>query len=388
MDKDDSKFVNIISSFGISFGVGQLILLFTLGTVSFPAYLGCMGLFELIFWPITYCGVKKVVKHQSKSELKRWRCVEQSFMMLLEEKEEKDQTIGKTTTNFLRLINQALIENDVELDSNSIHYLMDLLHLINANYYDEDGNQLKNFNREQLLERVLIQAVGYLKANDISAINHRVITQIVHSCFFFSEDMRREIVKEYKKSEVGFDGMIVHSIVNKNVDILDKESYFEERRKEVSPTANFDIDSMDSYQAVIEGLATYDTYLSQFGNVHNIEWDMDALKNIVSVITKKFRKELIREIDGYTNLQLTSSFIYNIMCYAVVNNRAQVSYPEMLAVFRDWNFIPFKLKFEIINTIIEELNLKQEYHPFQKKKTEKVYQKGKIISFPNGNQIS
>lgn len=390
MDEKDTNLLEVISSFGFSFAIGQVILPFLLGGVSLPVYLACSGIFELVFCPITYLGIKKAMEREKKATDKRLRCVEQSFMMALEDAEEKDQTIGKTTTNFHRLIGRMLTENDLELDDQSQIYLEDLLFLINANYYDDFRNYLRNVHREELLDKVLERVAGYLQANNTMSLNDEDIAQIIDSCIFFSENLRKEIMQEYKKSEVDFNGMVTHSIVNKNVDLLDNVAYLEEKRKETTPGSSFDVNSMDSYYAVVEGLAAKDTYLQQFGNVHNIEWDMEALKAIVSTIDKRFRRKLISQIDDYSNLNLTCSFVYNIMCYAVLNGKAQISYPEMLAVFKDWDFLPFQLKFEVIDAIIEELNLKQEYHPFQKKKksNKKVYQKDKIISFPGSNQIS
>ena len=188
----------------------------------------------------------------------------------------------------------------------------------------------------------------------------------------------QEIYEEFISSEVSFGRFISHCIENRNVDIMDKDAFIEEKKKELSSMPSFDIFSLDSYEKIIQGLISADSYLEQFGDVNQLEWDMESLKNFLCILLKDHRSELIAYDSSQSSFDIASSFIYNAMCYAVVNQKHSIGPFEMLHTLRNWEKIPFQLRSDVATDVIEKMNLERDSHPFYQNPVKK---KAEIISF-------
>lgn len=372
----NSKFTKIMGSLGISAGIIDLIVpLALMGTEPLFLISSMIG-GTAILWPITYVATSKFLKKQEEKEQKELRCVSKLFAML-EEREEKDKTFCQTTTNFLDKICQKEKETGVKNPSNLCTNINSLLYLINANYYDEIAQYLKNVKREELIDMLLEQIFLYLKDNQLENLKNKDIKGILKNCYFLKDDLKERITSEFQEAEVNFNSFIDHSIINKKIDVMKENEYKALHQMEIPETTIFDLENIESYKIIVEGIIAFDDYLCNFGDTRMIEWDYEALQKIVCLIAKEFRKELIKQIANYTDYDLTVSLIHNAMAYAVLNKKSRVSYQELLNTFKEWNYITYDLRCVIAEKIINKFNMSEEDYPLNIKKSS--YSKRKII---------
>lgn len=379
----EEKITKLLSSFGISISSMYLLMLILVGITNPTPYLISTAIGTLITWPLTYIGIEKI---NQKSEAKNKK---QQYSVLLTTKAlheiitAKDQIISQKTTNFYYMIKDKLSNSYNKISLNTLNNINDLLYLINANYYEQISHYLQGISREELANKILDQVNLYLEDKDKKELKRIDINNIINNCYFIINNLKKEIIEEYKLSEVKMGNLIVHGIENKNEAPSPKNPYQKTIIKSEEKVPTFDKDNLDSYKHIVERLIYTDTYLCEYGNTYDIEWDYEALMSIVRTMIKEFHSELIKNVDNYSNFALTCSYIYNIMCYSIMNHKAQVSYQEMLNVFKEWEYIPFSLRLEIVSTVIEKLNL-VENNPFGTRSFPK--KKGKILIYKNKNQ--
>lgn len=376
MERKWDKLDKILGSFGISMGGANLLSLAVVGLTNPTTYLVTAAIIGAIAWPTLYITASKLSQKSKEKEAKRLRCLNQAFLMLQEDSCEKDQVITQKTTNFYKKVENMLKKDNYELDSQSINFVNDLLYLINANYYQEVEKYLPYLKREQLLDKVMDQVGNYLEKTQKKKLTNNDIVNILNGCFFLKNPLKEEIAKEYIESTAKFGTWIEHGIKNRTVDTLDIENYRKEKNQEVLPTAIFDIENIDDYQTIIQGIIAKDQYLSNFGDTNSLTWDMKSLQNIICIIAKDHRRQLLEAKDEYCNFDLTVSFIYNAMCYGIMNHKNEIGQKELLATFREWNYLPFELRATIASDIIEKQALEANLHPFYKTKPK---EKTKVI---------
>ena len=341
---------------------------------SFFAILGV----SVALTPGVSLGLKKINERWYEKEKKRLKSVKQSLAMMAEDIYEKDKIIGKTTTNFYSKVEDMKNEFSISLDSNDANQINDLLYLINANYYEKIVGTRQPYCREEIIDKVVNQVGLYFVLKGNSGFTRKDVFCILKNCYFIKDELKKEIYEEFISSEVSFGRFISHCIENRNVDIMDKDAFIEEKKKELSSMPSFDIFSLDSYEKIIQGLISADSYLEQFGNVNQLEWDMESLKNFLCILLKDHRSELIAYDSSQSSFDIASSFIYNAMCYAVVNQKQSIGPFEMLHTLRNWEKIPFQLRSDVATDVIEKMNLERDSHPFYQNPVKK---KAEIISF-------
>lgn len=371
---EDDKLIKIIASFGISFG---LITMFGIPFMDVPNFmLGSLGI-SLFLTPGVYVGTKKINQRWHDKEEKRLRYIRQGFLNIAEDEYEKDKIIGKTTTNFYSKIEKMQKEFNVSLTFNDFEQVNDFLYLINSNYYEKISNHNKKFGREELLDKVINQVGFYLMKAGKSSFTRKDVLNILNNCFFIKDNIGDEIYQEYISSEVSFGKWIGHGIENRNVDIMDEEAFLKEKKKELPSFSKFDIDSCDDCKKIIQGIVSIDTYLGQFGDISQLEWNLEALQGFFGIMLKDHRGELFAFNSELSNFDFATSFIYNAMCYAVVNNKTEVGAKEMLHTLKNWEYIPWQLRLDIASDAMDKMDLDEEML-FYKKKSKN---KSKIISF-------
>lgn len=149
----------------------------------------------------------------------------------------------------------------------------------------------------------------------------------------------------------------------------------------------FDIEDGNEYFGIIKQLEISNHFAdNDLGDPRGLDWDIDFLRTIVKTIERDHHNELAEAIPNYQPIRLAGSFIYNAMTYAVVNNKGQVSRQEQLNAFKEWNWMPFDIRLQVLDTLYQEQDLDSTTHPFgiRQKPKEKVVRK--IIPFPNTNQ--
>lgn len=375
----DDKFIDILSSFTICEVLSQYPIYLLIGNSSPLLYIGSTILSGLVGSPIVYHIARNIRKKKIEEEAKRANCVKMTFQEMEEVKKKEDKYLTQKSMSFHKFINKSLTTNQVKLKESEIYSINDLLYLINANYYYEIRKKY-NLDRITVIERVLDQIVLYIKANNIKKITNKDVKAIINNCFFISPVTKSSIINEFISSAVKFGDWTQHSIENR---YLDSEESKQESLQE-KPSLIFDPDDIEDYEMLVEGLSASDTYLKEYGNVANIEWDYVALQNVISLIIREFEPVIRQSVPDYTRFSLATSFIYNIMCYQVMNQSSEVTYKTMIRTLKDWEYLSYEIKLKIAAYLTEKLNLSEIDQPFIQKK--RVPQKSKIIKFSNKNQ--
>lgn len=375
-DETANKFTKIIGSFGMSAGIIELIVPLALRGTEPIVLISIMLGGIVALWPITYVVANKIIKRREVKDEKAWRCVTNVFATN-RELEEKDKTYCQTTTNFLQKIYQKEKETGLMYASNLCININSLLYLINANYYDEIVKYLKKIKREELIDMLLEQIFLYLKDTKAPTLTNKDVEAILKNCYFLKDDLKKKIKNEYQESEVNFNGFIDHGIVNRKIDTMNEKEYEAVHQAEIPETTTFDIENTASYKIIVEGMLQLDDYLCYYGDTTIIEWDYEALQKVVCLIARDFRKELIKQIDDYTEFDLTASLAHHALAYATLNKKSRISYQELLNTFKDWDYISYDLRCTIAEYLINKLEMSKEDYPLNIKKSS--YSKRKII---------
>lgn len=302
---------------------------------------------------------------------------------MIEEGYGKDKIIEKTTTNFYSKVEAMQKDFNISLEPNDFDQINDFLYLINANYYEKIVSTLPQYCREEIIDKIVNQAGLYLEGKDKSSFNRKDVLNILNNCYFIKDGLKKEIYQEFIASEVSFIGWIGHGIENRNVDILKTDTFLEQKKKELSQRPVFDIESVDEYKRMIQMMIAKDDYLEQFGDVSELEWDIDSLKEFVCIMLKEHRKEIISYDDKLSNFEIAASYIYNAMCYAVVNQRKEVGPKEFFHTLKNWELLSWEIRCNFANDVVEKMNLKEESSFYKKAEKSKV----KVISFNKQNKF-
>lgn len=369
----NSKFMDIVASMAIGESLLQIPIYFLVGSSNILLYLAATVGSAVISGPIIYNIVRKKRAEHEEEDRKRANCVKQTIKGLYEM--ESESRINQNTSVFFKEIESVLSKESLKLGEVNINIINDLIHLVNVNYYKISDK--KTLEREELIERVILQATLYLEKTGKEELKDEDIAIIIRNCFFIEDSVKEEIIKEFKDSAVKFGSFTLHSIENRYFDT--EKTQIETKNQKVN--FFFDIENIEHYKMVVEGLTANETYLREYGNIDNIEWNYQALKDVFSIMVTKFQSELrkLEPKNGYSTFNLAGSYFYNIMCYAVMNQKAEVDYQSMLATFKDWDYLPYMIKLKMASEIITELNLKDVKHPYLQKA--KPTQKTKIIKF-------
>jgi hypothetical protein len=110
-----------------------------------------------------------------------------------------------------------------------------------------------------------------------------------------------------------------------------------------SPTRNINYNYIIDYYLNNE-------YLNTLGDVSIITWDMSALDDIL---------ELLLNNTSSDKFKFTSSYIYNVFIYALVNKRTNISYNELIRTLASWDYISIEELKRIRPYLIEKLDNKK-----------------------------
>ena len=185
---EDDKIMQIISSFGLSFGVFTILgIPFLNDVVSFLAIGGA----SVVATPVVYFGFKKINERWWEKEEKRLRSVRQTFAMMAEDRYEKDKIIGKTTTNFYSKLEDMKKEFNLSLEANDFDQINDLLYLINANYYEKIVSLMPGYCREEIIDKVVNQIGLYFVGKGQSGFHRKDLLNILNNCYFIKDEIKK-----------------------------------------------------------------------------------------------------------------------------------------------------------------------------------------------------
>ena len=370
-EKRADKATEIIASIGMATSLSAFLTLIP----STNNDLGIITGGTILLSPCVYFGMNYLKEKAKDSQLRDMHHASQLFLMMTEANS-VDHNVTKSSTLFLHELHQEMNNYDAKIDDNEQMNINQFLYLINANYYDEIIKTFPMLNREEIVRRLIIIILNHLTDNNKTTFDENDAKEVLGKTIFINQELKEQIYKEFKKSKVKFGKNEFYEIIRNDTD-SSPAAYEELRRQdEMNQAPNFDIEDLNQIYSLI-GCYVNNEMMQELGNTM-LDWDYDFLRRLLVLISTKYRRQLIDEHGTrHNNLNLTSSFIYNALSYAVVNEREMVGYKEMINAFKNWNYIPFNLQLEILDDLFEQEEISYEEHPYGLKKPKKT--KPKII---------
>lgn len=356
----------ILMAFGIPVGISYLI--------SVP-----------ILFPASLVGINVLKKKMDRSFNVDMQMSQQILKMFVEV-DEADHKIEKNTSCFYHEITKR--ESLTDADADMINNINQFLYMINENYYEEIIKRNPNMRRDELIDKILDQIEIYVEKFGIHEFTINEATSTINGCIFIDDDVKKQIIKEFKQSEYRLFGKKHYQVLSKN---LDSQKNFDNCLKEMGEELHsrehylklFNVEDIRCYEILLESSdESPGEFRKNFGSFSDVEWDLEALRDVMAFMLTKFSKEF-RDIKGeYFNVSVVGSFMCNVFTYAKLNNTGRVGIYEIIQTFKNWDFFSgfFDLRLEVIDAIFEKFDLDYSMHPFREKKKET--KENKILSFP------
>ena len=379
-EKRADKATEIIASIGMATSLSSFLTLIP----STNNDLGIITGGTILLSPCVYFGMNYLKEKAKDRQLRDMHHASQLFLMM-REGTNADHNVTKSSTLFLHELHQKMNNYDTKIDDNEQMNINQFLYLINANYYDEIIKTFPMLNREEIIRRLIIVILNHLTDNNKTTFDENDAKEVLGKTIFIKQELKEQIYKEFKKSKVKFGKNKFYEIIRNDID-SSPAAYEELRRQdEMNQAPNFDIEDLNQIYSLI-GCYVNNEMMQELGNTM-LDWDYDFLRRLLVLISTKYRRQLIDEHGTrHNNLNLTSSFIYNALSYAVVNEREMVGYKEMINAFKNWDYIPFNLQLEILDDLFEQEEISYEEHPYGLKKPKKNKPKIIRIEFNRNNK--
>ena len=379
-EKRADKATEIITSIGMATSLSAFLTLIP----STNNDLGIITGGTILLSPCVCFGMNYLKEKAKDRQLRDMHHTSQLFLMMTEANS-VDHNVTKSSTLFLHELHQEMNNYDIKIDDNEQMNINQFLYLINANYYDEIIKTFPMLNREEIVRRLIIVILNHLTDNNKTTFDENDAKEVLGKTIFIRQELKEQIYKEFKKSKVKFGKNKFYEIIRNDTD-SSPAAYEELRRQdEMNQAPNFDIEDLNQIYSLI-GCYVNNEMMQELGNTM-LDWDYDFLRRLLVLISTKYRKQLIDEHGTrHNNLNLTSSFIYNALSYAVVNEREMVGYKEMINAFKNWDYIPFNLQLEILDDLFEQEEISYEEHPYGLKKPKKTKPKIIRLDFNRNNQ--
>ena len=377
-DKIGQTTLEITSSVGMTFTVFSALTVLT-GFNEYAHFLPILTGATLLTSPLTYIGMKSIQKKLDE-RMKRDENMAAQLFTMMDDAFCGDRKITSTSSFFVQEILDVFEEKNKGIPHEEIMHINQFLYLINANYYDEIHKQFPSMDREDVIRKLVEQVSNYLNFSNRLAFDEKDAKKVLDYCIFINSDLKEQIFKEFKKSKVKLRDTYDYQIIRKDTSTM--ADYIEKFNQEKDATW-FDADDIEHYEAIIANYENQDYWQEEgYPSPKDLKWDIDFLRTIIKTIIRDHRQELRKTNPEYTNLNLAGHYIYNAMVYAILNNKKEVGQTELLNTFKNWDYMPFEMKIDTINTIFDENEISYEEHPLGIKAKKEKKQPQKIITFP------
>lgn len=365
---DTPKWLQVFNKIAICLGIINLSASI-LSIFSIPYLLSLLFLAPTL-GPVSYIVVNKL-KAKSDQECKTSMQIVDQVAKLFVEIEENDHKITKSSVCFYQeILNNSILAS---LDNNTKTNINQFLYMINANYYDEITRAHETLTREALITRVIEQIGMYVSNNNVASFGPKEAEIVVSMCFFIENDIKKQIINEFKKAERKCGEHVNYHIYDKNIDT---SKPIDERIQEIELDRDslehqlklFDVSDIKWYEFLLKTFTKVSEDLKEYGEVTSVEWDLFALRDIMSFMLNNFHQELLSIKGELYNSKVVIDFMYNAFVYTKVNNKTKVGLEEMINTFKNWSFFEdnLALKLKILDAIFTEFNIDYSLHPYKK----------------------
>ena len=382
--EDDSRFEEYLNKIATIFASA------TIGAVSLSIFGVPLWLGYLVSSPIlgtlTIAGLN-YIKKKSDYNLACDMQLANNIVKMFSEGREIDHKIKKGSFYFYKEIKSKEVLFNV--DSDTLININQFLFLINENYYEEIQMQHPNLRREDVIDKILEQIAAFKGANGMEKFSAKEAKQIITGCIFLNNDLKKRIIKEFKSGEDKLDSKKPHRVLGRD---FDEKKPIEVAIKEMKNDAasiehhlsEFNLDDISWYSFLLKIMSKAEN--NEYGCVYDIEWDLFAIRDVMSFMLTKFKRELA-EINGeFYNANVVMSFMLNVFIYASVNRTGKISIDEVIKTFKNWPYLnnQFELKLRILDAIFENIAIDYSLHPFRQKPNLKS--SSNILKFPQNKE--
>lgn len=329
--------------------------------------------------PVFYILLRKLRKNMDDKFRKDMVSAANLFSMM-GELFAQDRIIDENTTVFLSELELKFKAGNIELPSSQMFCLNKLLYLVNINYFEQISENIPSLTREKLISHIIDQTVLYYQRTAKKTFDENDAKEIIDYCLLIKKDIKEEIIKEFKESKVKIANEYDYAIEKRGTEYLSEIDSFDEFITSVNNNKgyNFDITSESDLNAIILAASNHENF-RKYGNPDELNWNMDFLSRVLTLIATNYRQELIEYHNDYSNLALASSLITNSITYALVNNRKEVGQREILSTFKNWRYVPFTMQDKILTKLFEEDGIDYSLHPYRERRDPSLGKGPKVI---------
>ncbi len=351
-----------------------------------PAMLANLTKSTLITTPVLYLGLQLGKKKFKTYEQKISHYNAQMRMLHDIEANELNRNITKTTTRFINELVREFVLLDMEnviADEQTLTTLNQLIYLINYKYAESIMLRFPNIDREDIALRLIRHLALYIQNKNKTKFTHKDVLTALKGTLILSDEMIAAIDKDFKSAKT-FSSTLepIYAIIRDDTKPTYKE-YAKTHFTEEHPLyMQFNVDDITFINALIEATADNNYWKIKYGvEAKDKVWDTDFLRTILKIITITHRDTLRKELDDYSAYVVAQDFVCNAMEYAVSNNHQVVGEEELLNTFKEWNYISFQTRLEILETIFETEHLDYKIHPLGVKTSKNKRHPQKVITF-------
>ncbi len=323
---------------------------------------------NIIATPIIYFGLQKLKKKLDTSS-KREQHQLYHIANMLHEMANGPHEVDEKTSLFLDNIMSIAEEEDFPIPEDELMHINQFLYLINANYYDriaqEITEEVPNLTREKLVNLLIKLYVKHCARTNETKFDEKTAQELLSSCFIIPKGLGKEIYKEFKDSKRTFDGTTDYLIISKVIE-HNEEEYIAKLITPPKTRTSFDYHDWRFYRDIVASIEDSDYFIeNDLGDPHGLAWDYHTLQGIVSTILDNHKEDIPPDEEADPAFSLVCSYIYDAMIYATVNNRHEVGRQELLNTFKNWTYLPFELRLDILDEYMVENHIDYSHHPFQ-----------------------
>lgn len=340
------------------------------GIITLPIFL----IIAVLVVPTVFIAATKF-KNNADKNYKRHMYEAGMLRKYMQEAFTKEHKIDKNTAYFMREIRESKIDMSID----NLLNINQLIYLINQNYYEKIIGKTLNISRHELIIKVLEQVKLYIEKthrNIEEVFDYQDACEIINSCFFIPDEIKKEILHDFSSSRVSVDNRTSFVIepVDDSFKNISPEQYFNTKEYVI---ANFDINDIEEYERLMRIYKEMDN--NPYRDAFLVEWDLEAIRDCMALIVRRFGLIIENRGEDLFHCEMAATFMYNLCAYASVNKVSHVGIKEIINTFKNWSYFDHNLKVDIVDAIFEEFDLDYSMHPYRKKKKNKDV--GKIYNF-------
>ena len=319
-----------------------------------------------IIIPTSYSGLTYLKKRLDEKRKKENAYVNQ-LLRMGHEVLMVDHKVDEKSVYFLHELSEKHTLTEISYENAIV--INQFLYLVNSHYYERIKKSIPSLSRVELIDKIIDQIVIYIDEKQDDTFNEIVARSVLERCFFIERSLIDEIIKEFTSGKLKIADDKFYVVGTADNVILEQDYYSNAEMF----CRSFDVENLNMYETLMSLVKSHEQY-KEFENL-DIDWDMEFIRDIMSFIVHRFKKEIMAYDESLYHLDIVISFLNNAYYYAAVNKIRYMDRYRIVNVFKDWILFPFELRRDMLDAIFTEFDLDYTLHPYghKKKNLSKVF---------------